>query len=552
MSKEFDTMYIDHLVDRDYPPMSMDGMQLAAADTGRLPEVVVTGEPEAPTSAGGPAGKPEPRFGRGGVTKARSEAAGGIEVPAMGLADTLAGALRGTVAQSLGLPGDIESLVRLLTGGEQVLPTTEDISEKGVRIPFTDTKVTLPPVVPENAPDMVGYSAAERRKTADVAGKLGEYNPILGAPEAVKIGVKGAKAAGAALAPAAGELFSNYAKRTGLVQYVADPNRVFANYSGEYIQPTRRLKTLVDKLESGTISEQSFIEETKTLSSQMKERAAKVTSEDKVRGADEVTRRLLGALNPNAQIQLKEETVRFAKWLLDNNPQFANDLGISIKSGGVKGTAGGYTSLDMVATIFADKANPGTGVHEILHHTEQMMPVAVQNGILDEWTKAYLNAYRTADPKVQAYLKQIPDAISGKPLAKNLIMEGFKRGVLDYDTHYQLVNPSEYWAVNATRIMNSRYEAGSWVGKAKVWLNEFAEKAKGAFGLPSDSPVLKGIKDITKGSGQLQSEMLTEPENVSSSAARVKVQKKKTEQRKQVAKGAAVTGAGLSLTGDEE
>ena len=419
--------------------------------------------------------------------------------------------------------------------------------------------VDVTPFVIPLAAQEAGISAGEAREAAQ-AGEYGQAALSYGTGvlqgldvvPGVAIAAKVGKAAGEALAPAAGELFSNYANRTGLVQYVADPNRVFANYSGEYIQPTRRLKTLVDKLESGSISEQSYIEETKTLSSQMKERATKVTSEDKVRGADEVTRRLLGALNPNAQIQLKEETVRFAKWLLDNNPQFANDLGISIKSGGVKGTAGGYTSLDMVATIFADKANPGTGVHEILHHTEQMMPVAVQNGILDEWTKSYLNAYRTADPKVQAYLKQIPDAISGKPLAKNLIMEGFKRGVLDYDTHYQLVNPSEYWAVNATRIMNSRYEAGSWVGKAKVWLNEFAEKAKGAFGLPSDSPVLKGIKDITKGSGQLQSEMLTEPENVSSSAARVKVQKKKTEQRKQVAKGAAVTGVGLSLAGDEE
>lgn len=42
MSNEFDTMYINNLVDRDYPPMPM----LAAADTGRLPEVVVTPEPE--------------------------------------------------------------------------------------------------------------------------------------------------------------------------------------------------------------------------------------------------------------------------------------------------------------------------------------------------------------------------------------------------------------------------------------------------------------------------------------------------------------------------
>jgi len=218
MSKEFDTMYIDHLVDRDYPPM-----QLAAADTGRLPEIVVTGEPEAPTGAGGPAGVPEPRFGRGGVTKARSEAAGGLEVPAMALADTLAGALRGTVAQSLGLPGDIESLIRLLTGGEQVLPTTEDVSEKGVRIPFTDTKVTLSPVVPPSAPN-----AEERRKTADVAGKLGEYNPILGAPEAVKIGVKGAKAAGEMLAPAAGKMAEDYLRKTGGLMDVA-PGGVAGN-----------------------------------------------------------------------------------------------------------------------------------------------------------------------------------------------------------------------------------------------------------------------------------------------------------------------------------
>lgn len=204
MSNEFDTMYINNLVDRDYPPMPM----LAAADTGRLPEVVVTGEAE-PPGPGGPAGKPEPRFGRGGVTKARSEAAGGLEVPAMGLADTLAGALRGTVAQSLGLPGDLESLVRLLTGGEQVLPTTERVSEM------------LPPVVPPNAPDMVGYSAAERRKTADVAGKLGEFNPIVGAPEAVKMGVKGAKAVGEALAPTAGKMAEDYLRKTGATMAVA-------------------------------------------------------------------------------------------------------------------------------------------------------------------------------------------------------------------------------------------------------------------------------------------------------------------------------------------
>ena len=141
------------------------------------------------------------RFGRGGVTKAQSEAAGGLEVPLTGLADTLAGALRGTVAQSLGLPGDIESLVRLLTGGQQVLPTTERFSEM------------LPPVVPPGAPN-----AAARQQTAEVAGKLGEFNPVIGAPEAIKLGAKGAKAAGAALAPVAADMMESGLRKSGMIQ----------------------------------------------------------------------------------------------------------------------------------------------------------------------------------------------------------------------------------------------------------------------------------------------------------------------------------------------
>jgi len=188
---------------------SLDGVQLAAADVARLPEVVVTGEPEA-DGPSGPAGEPQPRFGRGGVTKAQSDAAGGLEVPATALIDTLAGALRGTVAQSLGLPGDIESLVRLLSGGKQVLPTTEQVNEM------------LPPVVPPSAPN-----AAERQKTADVANLLGEYNPLLGAPEAAKLAVKGAKAAGKALAPTVGDMAEDYLRKTGGLMQAAPDIKVF-------------------------------------------------------------------------------------------------------------------------------------------------------------------------------------------------------------------------------------------------------------------------------------------------------------------------------------
>jgi len=404
-----------------------------------------------------------------------------------------------------------------------------------------------------------GISAGKAFKAAE-EGKYGEaaINYGVGMVEGLDMLPGGAMASkvikklGKKLAPAVGEMFEAYAARTGLTSYIADPARVYSGAIVQDIQPKRRLNTLVTKLESGRIDEQTYIENTKLLNEAMQKKPEKVSDADKVRGADEVTRRLLGALNPNAQVKLREPIVRFAKWLLDNNPQFGNELGISIKGTGEKGTAGGYASWDRIATIFADKANDTTGVHEILHHTEQMMPIEVQNGITDEWTRSYLAAYRKADPKVKSYLKEIPKAISGDQNAQKAIFEGFKNGTLDYNAHYQFVNPSEFWAVNATRIMSSRYEANSWVAKAKVWLDEFTEKAKGAFGVQSDSQVLRGLKTISKGKGELESDLLAEPINVSSSARRVKQQREQSQKRKRIARdAAALTATGTALTGDE-
>ena len=362
----------------------------------------------------------------------------------------------------------------------------------------------------------------------------------------VKLAKKTAPKIAESLAPVVGEAFERYAATTGLTSYI--------------VQPKRSLGTLVKKLESGAMNEQSYIEGTKLLNDALQKRPEKVTPDDLVRGADHVTSRLLASLSPTAKIQLQEPTVRFAKWLLDNNPQLANELGISIKMGRPESSAAGkYTTdtgdnlIDRVATIFASGARETTAVHEILHHTEQMMPIEVQNGVTDAWTKGYLKAYRESSPEVQAYLKFIPKAISGDGNAKKEILNGFKNGVLNYEKHYQFVNPSEYWAVNATRLMQSRYEAGSWIGKAKVWLGEFSEKAKGAFGLPSDAPVLKGLQSVIKGTGELQTGMLVRKSNISASAKRVKEQKVQREKTiSNIKKGAAITATGAALTGDEE
>lgn len=93
--------------------------------------------------------------------------------------DTLAGALKGGVAQTLGLPGDVESLIRMLTGGEQVMPTTEDVEKK------------LPPVIPPTLSSLV-TGGGQREANAAYGETAGEF---IGLGKAPAVAVDAAKAA---------------------------------------------------------------------------------------------------------------------------------------------------------------------------------------------------------------------------------------------------------------------------------------------------------------------------------------------------------------------
>lgn len=106
------------------------------------------------------------------------------EKMAVGLLDTLAGALRGAAAQTIGLPGDIRSILDMINQegaekylGKAVLPTTEEMLAKD----------TLPPVLKEGAPNR-----KERQKAVDVAQEVGTFLPAPGVPE---LAIKGSKLA---------------------------------------------------------------------------------------------------------------------------------------------------------------------------------------------------------------------------------------------------------------------------------------------------------------------------------------------------------------------
>ena len=107
---------------------------------------------------------------------------------AVGLLDTLAGALRGAAAQTIGLPGDIRSILDLINKegadkylGQAVLPTTEDML----------AGTFLPPVLKEGVPNR-----EERQGAVETAQQVGTFLPAPGVPEAV---IQGGKLVGKAV-----------------------------------------------------------------------------------------------------------------------------------------------------------------------------------------------------------------------------------------------------------------------------------------------------------------------------------------------------------------
>lgn len=274
---------------------------------------------------------------------------------------------------------------------------------------------------------------------------------------------------------------------------------------GNRIQVANRLRRLERMQAKGTISPEEYTREVSSIASWLENRSQQNAMNrafaERQRGEDMVLERLHRA---RRQGDLSENAADMAIWFVRNNPQLVDDLGLSISSRG----GSRYDRVERIARLMKEGMRDTTPVHEILHHTERMMPADIQKGIVGEYNRAWRNAYRDASPEVRAALDALRLSAWGDKAAKEAAMKAFQNGTLDYDQHYQLTNPSEFWAVNAARIVEGRHSAenAGWVARAKRWLQEFVEKAKGFFRLPSDAPVIRALSALAKGDGSFQSQ----------------------------------------------
>lgn len=276
---------------------------------------------------------------------------------------------------------------------------------------------------------------------------------------------------------------------------------------GNRIQLAARLRRLERMQEKGTISPEEYTREVSSIASWLENRtqqnAMNRAFAERQRGEDMVLERLHRA---RRQGDLSENAADMAIWFVRNNPQLVDDLGLSISSRG----GSRYDRAERIARLMKEGMRDTTPVHEILHHTERMMPADIQKGIVGEYNRAWRSAYRDASPEVRAALDALRLSAWGDKKAREAAMKAFQNGTLNYDEHYQLTNPSEFWAVNAARIVEGRHtaEKAGWVARAKRWLQEFVEKAKSIFRLQSDAPVIRALSSLAKGDGSFQSQSM--------------------------------------------
>lgn len=227
------------------------------------------------------------------------------------------------------------------------------------------------------------------------------------------------------------------------------------------------------------------------------------------RGIDEVRAqlaRLKESGNPNAT-----QAADFATWLLDQNPNLATDVAVNIAK--LEGrAAGGYDPISMFVTLAQDGVNPTTAVHEILHHTERMLPPAIQEGLRNEYLGRLYNKRKQSvtrgNTAAVEYIDKIYEYLANPTKAtKAAVIQHVidNRESLPKAEFYKYSNQSEYWAEEGTRILNGRYAADSWAAKAKVWVTEFFDKLKAFLGLPNTSELYKALDAVLNSTGEQQS-----------------------------------------------
>jgi len=305
----------------------------------------------------------------------------------------------------------------------------------------------------------------------------------------------------------------------------------------------RTIKTLNRMRKDGRITDEQFVERADAaIAADEEQRLAEEPNERK-RGFLHIQTRLNQAVDAK---EISREARDLATWFMVNNEDLVSDLGVSIIGKGKPGQGGQYNAYKRIMTVIKNGSSDLTTVHEILHHLERMMPTKVQQAIRKAWSSQLAKAAKKAKtPAEKLYFAALMESHYGDNRINNIdvpkgaekIYERIKVTLENLNSAnsdafasemlklgdvprelYEYFNPSEFWAVNGSDIVKSRFDAvrGGVLARLKNWLKELGQKIKSLFGLKSDASIIRALDSLAKSDGKFVTrEMLGEGDYLS-------------------------------------
>jgi hypothetical protein len=217
------------------------------------------------------------------------------------------------------------------------------------------------------------------------------------------------------------------------------------------------------------------------------------------------------AAEAKAEKQLSPEAMAVVDTLVARYPGIFAGLKLSVKQSKQAGVAGNFSPIQRLVTIYHSALSPifdsksgekqaVTMRHEIAHSLEQMMTPEQQSALVEAWADGLAKAIKAnPGPAEQDFFKAAIN-FSKYPTkenfdkATNLIPPG--RIEL-----YQYMNPSEFWAVNAEKLMKAQLGT-PWARFVKA-VKKIWEVIKSVFGFDNRYAIHREFDRIMSGDKEL-------------------------------------------------
>lgn len=192
---------------------------------------------------------------------------------------------------------------------------------------------------------------------------------------------------------------------------------------------------------------------------------------------------------------ISDDVYDVIRTLYEQYPEVLEGMKFSVKKQPeASDAAGQFFPLPRIVRLYKGTSgveNPETIRHEIVHSLEQMMESPAARALVDDWYDKFDRAIKTDNSAAgQRYFRAVLD------FHNNPSQETYQAAIdaLPSMQYYQYLNPSEYWAVNAEKLMARKLGTG-W-DKFVLAVKRLFEGLKFMFGFNNQYIVQRTFNDI--------------------------------------------------------